>query len=261
MSNNVCGVYKIASKVHPDRFYIGSAVNIRKRWSRHKKDLERQKGNDIFQNHYNKYGFDDLVFSVVAVCDKEELMPINGIIRPEQFFMWAYDPYFNVNKIAGSCMGTKRVFTEEHKRHMSEGRKGIVFTEEHCNNISKAQRGKKQIIKKLNPNFHANSGSWKKGNVPWNKGKETGQTPWNKGKKTGVRPSTMFKKGSVPWNKGKPHSEEHKANLKKARAKRLSMPDSEETRELKRQGSLRRWAKWREAKTKKKDAKESLIQK
>lgn len=34
---------------------------------------------------------------------------------------------------------------------------------------------------------------FKKGFIPWNKGKHTGLIPWNKGKRTGL----------IPWNKGK----------------------------------------------------------
>lgn len=57
-----------------------------------------------------------------------------------------------------------------------------------------------------------NSGSFKKGSVPWNKGTRGLSAPWNKGLKgTHFSPVTEFKKGQNAWNKGLPHmlDEEH----------------------------------------------------
>jgi len=203
------GIYKIQSKVHPDRCYIGSASNIKRRWLRHKKDLREQNHNDILQNHYNKYGLGDLEFSIVALCHKDELIPVNKIIWIEQCFILAFHyperdrPYFNVNGFAGSCAGVKRVFTEEHKQHMSEGRQGIVFTPEHCANISKGRKGVKSSKPAKKRPGYRNEGTWDKGHEPWNKGKKTGQKVWNKGiKRPGFVPKSAFKKGDKPWNDG-----------------------------------------------------------
>ena len=198
----ICGIYRIGSIVHPDRCYIGSAVIINRRWYRHKKDLREHNHNDILQNHYDKYGLNDLTWEIIESFD---FISKEHLLSREQFYIDndIHNAYFCVNKIAGSCMGTKRVFTEEHKKHMSEGRKGIIFTEEHCLHISEARMGIRGIVKKENPNYHINSGSWDKGHEPWNKGKKTGQLVWNKGIKTGNVPKTAFKKGSIPWNKGK----------------------------------------------------------
>lgn len=69
-----------------------------------------------------------------------------------------------------------------------------------------------------------NNGTFKKGNIPWNKGKtgtirhtdefkekkreqmkgnaySVGKTPWNKGLHYNI--GHKFKKGNIPWNKGK----------------------------------------------------------
>ncbi len=59
------GIYKIANIVTGD-FYIGSSINIDKRFSRHKSDLKKQKHcNQILQRTCNKYGFDNLQFEIV----------------------------------------------------------------------------------------------------------------------------------------------------------------------------------------------------
>lgn len=187
--NVYTGIYKIQSTIHPERCYIGSAINIGSRWLNHKWNLSHNSHrNPRLQHHYNKYGADDLQYSIVAICDKEELRPIDGMIRPEQFFIWAYDPYFNINKIAGSRMGavlseeTREKCRQSHlgkkrpaeviakiralrhsketRRKMSEAKKGFKHSDESRKKMSEAHKG--------NPNRYS------KGRVPWNKGRKTG---------------------------------------------------------------------------------------
>ena len=62
---NISGIYKIKSKVKPERIYIGSSVNIQERWRKHINYLKNNKHQSIkLQRHYNKYGKNDLVFSI-----------------------------------------------------------------------------------------------------------------------------------------------------------------------------------------------------
>jgi group I intron endonuclease len=138
------GIYQIQSKVNPAKKYIGSAVNIQKRWCYHREDLRKNKHNNgRLQNHYNKYGKDDLQYSILLCCEKKELLD------NEQFFIDSYNPFFNILKKAGSMigykftpaqierlrvshlgntssLGTKR--SDESKRKMSEMRKGKKFS-------------------------------------------------------------------------------------------------------------------------------------
>lgn len=100
---NISGVYKITSEVNKKRCYIGSAVNISARWSDHLGRLRKNKHPNLkLQRHFNKYGENELVFSILLICDKPSL------IVNEQFFIDFYHPYFNICKIAGSCFGIKR---------------------------------------------------------------------------------------------------------------------------------------------------------
>jgi group I intron endonuclease len=116
---NESGIYKIQSKIKPKRIYIGSAINIKNRWHSHKSDLRLNKhGNKRLQNHYNKYGEKDLQFSIIIGCLKESL------IENEQFFMDCYNPFFNICRIAGSPLGTKRSDeVKEKMRQKNLGRK------------------------------------------------------------------------------------------------------------------------------------------
>lgn len=113
---NVSGIYLIKSTINPKRIYIGSAVNIHKRWNYHREDLRKNKhGNQRLQNHYNKYGEYDLQFFILLGCEKEEL------IRYEQFFIDSYNPYFNICKVAGSRAGM--IHSKETKAKMRESAK------------------------------------------------------------------------------------------------------------------------------------------
>ena len=110
------GVYKIQSKVKPERVYIGSAVSIPERWGNHLYRLARNDHHSIkLQRHYNKYGKNDLVFSIIVGCDKDDL------IVTEQFYIDAYNPWFNICSKAGSLLGFKH--SEETKKKMSESAK------------------------------------------------------------------------------------------------------------------------------------------
>lgn len=179
------GVYKIQSIVSPNKFYVGSAVCLPKRQREHLRDLKNNKHKNIkLQNHYNKYGGDDMVFSVLARCDIKDLIPT------EQSFIDSCNPWFNICKKAGSTLGkpaynkgipmseeqkvkiraarklqenpfqgrhhsaeTKRKLaetstgkkhSEEHKKKISNGLKGRECSEETRKKIGDAQRGKKR---------------------------------------------------------------------------------------------------------------------
>ncbi len=102
------GIYKIQSKVKPERIYIGSAVDIKHRWNDHLSNLRNNKHHSIkLQRHSNKYGIIDLQFSIILPCEKELL------IKNEQFFIDANNPWFNICPNAGSCLGKK--LSEDHK--------------------------------------------------------------------------------------------------------------------------------------------------
>jgi group I intron endonuclease len=114
----IAGIYKIQSITHPDRIYIGSAVDIHDRWKKHSSDLKLNKHHSIkLQRHYNKHGESDLQFSILLGCEKQYL------IANEQFFIDTYSPYFNNRKIAGSNIGYKH--SEASKQRMSIAHKNM----------------------------------------------------------------------------------------------------------------------------------------
>jgi group I intron endonuclease len=118
------GVYKIVSIQFPERVYIGSSVNMFRRFYIHEKALQRKKHHSVkLQNHVNKYGFSDLQFFVVEYCQVCDL-----IIR-EQFYINTFQPFFNINPVAGSRLGSvhspeaklkARKYVIQHKRQFRD---------------------------------------------------------------------------------------------------------------------------------------------
>lgn len=171
----ICGVYMMKSKVHPDRFYVGSALDVHSRWSKHKSNLVRQvpDKNKKLLNHFNKYGWDDFVLSVLERCDREELL-----VR-EQYYIDTLKPWFNICPKAGSGLGRKlSAETKEKVRQANLGKKQSEetiekrrlanigqtrppFTEEHKRRISESKKGKPSTTRGI-----------KRTKPVWNKGKK-----------------------------------------------------------------------------------------
>lgn len=134
------GIYQITN-VKNGRTYVGSAVNVSKRWREHLRQLEEGKHHSRFmQRCWNKHGGECFVFRVLVACQKEHL------IMYEQLAIDSIQPKYNSAPKAGSQLGLKmsdeakvkmaaaarrtKNFTgcthsEETKRRISEKKKGV----------------------------------------------------------------------------------------------------------------------------------------
>jgi group I intron endonuclease len=111
------GIYKITNIIN-NKCYIGSAININKRWAVHRNSLLFNKHHSIYlQRVYNKYGITQLKYEVLLYCDKKDLLFY------EQRAIDTYKPEYNLCKIAGSPAGRKA--SEETKAKMRAARKNI----------------------------------------------------------------------------------------------------------------------------------------
>jgi group I intron endonuclease len=134
-------IYLIKNIVN-NKVYVGSAVNISKRWSRHKKDLAKGKHHScLLQRAWDKYGEQNFKFEVI-----EEVLNPQHLVSYEQVYLDYYKSYesdrgYNICKIAGSPYGLKH--TKEAKKKMSEANKGRKHNEETKQKISEAHTGKK----------------------------------------------------------------------------------------------------------------------
>jgi len=137
----ITGIYKIISSID-GRLYIGSSVDIFKRWGKHLRQLRRGKHeNRYLQNAWAKYGKDNFIFEIIEQCEKDEL------IEREQFYIdfnKVADNGYNICPSAYSRVGA--VFSEEHCIKLSiaaKNRPKRILSEEYKKKISMALKGRK----------------------------------------------------------------------------------------------------------------------
>jgi len=168
---NRSGIYKIENTV-TGYFYIGSAVNFRRRWALHKSDLNlKRHTNSHLQRSWNIYKEEMFKFCVVEECQKENLL------QKEQEYLdlyWLTNLLYNVLPTAGSRFGsspsdetkkkmsirklghpvstetrektsrgnTGKVVSEETRKKISMDRKGRTISEESRQKMSEAKKGR-----------------------------------------------------------------------------------------------------------------------
>lgn len=183
------GIYEIKNK-HNGHRYIGSSLNIDRRWHDHKHLLTCGNHHSSYlQNAWNKYGEDAFEFSIIELCFPWVLT------SREQYFFKTYHPEYNVSKdtlrpmmglkhsdetrdkISKSLIGRVkwnigRIASDETRQKISDklkgnsNSKGSTKSQEARKKISEARKGKplsEEHKKKLSEAIS--------GRIPWNKGK------------------------------------------------------------------------------------------
>lgn len=107
---NMAHIYKIHNIITGD-CYIGSSVNLKERWKRHKKDLRKGKHHSIIlQRAWNKYGEENFELKELEICSEEETR------EKETNYLLLLNPVYNICKEAYSTSG--RIYKEEtRKKH------------------------------------------------------------------------------------------------------------------------------------------------
>jgi len=114
------GIYQVENQVNRKR-YIGSALDLVRRWREHRRDLSRgTHHNRHLQRAWDKYGGEAFEFSVL-----EEVKDPDRLLLREQHFLDTLSPEYNILPIAGSNLGWVRApRSEETRRKISEALKG-----------------------------------------------------------------------------------------------------------------------------------------
>lgn len=119
--------------------YVGSAVNLRKRWHGHKTELRRgTHKNGRLKRSWNTHGESNALFAAIIFCSKENLLIY------EQLALNALRPGLNICLIAGNALGVK--WTEEARARISAKRSGVKLTPEHRSAIGAAHLGQKRTL-------------------------------------------------------------------------------------------------------------------
>lgn len=143
MSEHKSGIYKITNWIN-GKFYIGSAVHFKKRWSIHKSQLNNKKhDNRHLQAAWNKYGTNQFIFHIIEFVDNLELL-----LEREQYWITLTNCCdrmvgYNLSPTAGSQLGIKR--SAETLIRMKLSKIGIPlgpFSDNHRKNLSKASKDK-----------------------------------------------------------------------------------------------------------------------
>ena len=117
----ITGIYKIHNKSN-NKIYVGSGVDIKKRWRDHKWHLKENKHhNSHLQSSYNKYGLEKFVFSIVEECDVKNLLILERNYI-EKYNTFNRDFGYNVNDPEHKFLGRKH--SEKTKKILSELKKG-----------------------------------------------------------------------------------------------------------------------------------------
>jgi group I intron endonuclease len=144
------GIYRIKNIVN-EKCYVGSAINIRRRWTAHRKILkDRIHHNVLLQRAWDKYGNGLFEFSVI-----EYVEDLDKLISREQYYIDTLRPEYNICLVAGNVLGIRFKHSDETKQKLRQNALGRLHTEEtkeklkgplsekHKKNISKSRKGMK----------------------------------------------------------------------------------------------------------------------
>jgi group I intron endonuclease len=133
------GVYRWIYK-ETGKFYVGSAVNLSKRFVKYYSIKEISKGTMSIYKALLKYGYSMFILEILEYCKPEVL------IEREQYYIDLLKPEYNILTTAGSLLGFKH--SEETKKKMREVKLGRIFSEETLAKL-RARRHTKETIAKI----------------------------------------------------------------------------------------------------------------
>lgn len=142
--HTLCGIYQIKNLVN-GRVYIGSSVNIRRRFSTHRNMLARNNHHStLLQRAWNKYGEAAFSFSVLEIVRDPLRLHIVENTYIQQLCAAVPAHGYNVCPAAGSTLGIKiGPLSPEHRKKISDSHIGMVASAETRAKLSAHRKGVK----------------------------------------------------------------------------------------------------------------------
>jgi len=153
------GIYIIKNKLN-NKIYIGSSLNIEKRWKDHKYYLNNNKHHSILlQRSWALHGEEQFEFCILEVIEHQK-----DLLLREQYYLDLYKSFlpengYNVCPTANSMLGYK--YSDEQRKWMSENRKG----EKNQHYGKKHSEETKKLIGQKNKNRHISDEEKKKKSI------------------------------------------------------------------------------------------------
>lgn len=137
-----CGIYKI-SFTDTDGIYVGSSVNIKRRWITHKSKLRNNKHHSsALQRAFDKYGESTISLSLLILCSPQELELY------EQIAIDNLVPRYNMKKTSGGgLLGFRH--TQDTKDLIRINNIGKKISKESIGRMSVAQKGNKNSLGRI----------------------------------------------------------------------------------------------------------------
>ena len=235
---NQSGIYIIKS-IANQKYYIGSAKNLKQRFDEHTRRLKRDDHeNAHLQRSWNKYTISKFEFAILEICEPYLLL------EREQKYIDYYKEkcgwrnLFNMNPSASSRLGSPVTAATRLKMSLNNTRHflGKKHTKETRRKISKANMGNKSSLGRiLSDETKAKIGEANSGRIVT---EETRRKISVVGKGRVVSGETKEKLKRSPRFKGHKHTDEAKDKIRKALKNKTF---SKETRKKISDGVKRAW--------------------
>jgi group I intron endonuclease len=210
--------------------YIGSALNFKKRWRDHRRQLTNETHNNPkLQAAWNKYGADVFEFETIAYCPKEHLL------WQEQLAIDAFKAFgegYNLCPTAGSRLGS--VQPQSAKEQISQSllgnqrAKGMKHTDVTLAKIGAASKGNKYAVGSKGRRGQVNSPEHRQKLSESHKGVRLSEDHKQRiaaanvgiARTKGIKLSDEARRNISEGHKGKKYSEAHRQAIKDGWARR-----------------------------------------
>jgi group I intron endonuclease len=132
------GIYRIRNLVN-GKFYIGSAVNLHRRWLNHLSTLRHSThANSYLQHAWNKYGSSSFIFEVVERVDNQDYLLLREQEWLDRTRCYRRSIGYNLCKRAGNTAG--RLVSEKTRIKQRTKMRGRHLSEVHRQKIGESLR-------------------------------------------------------------------------------------------------------------------------